>query len=118
MFELIKNLLFVGVSMYAITGLFYFNSAWKELAEKYGTEDNLPKTFLFTQNQRISFISESKIGSMSLTSIGIGVLEYGLYISKPGTFFLLGTFFPSALLIPWSDIAYRKIAATGYSNEY
>lgn len=116
MFELIINIIF------AITGIFAFywfmSSAggWQELAEKYRTEHSLPKTFLITENQRISLTTENKSSGMALTGLGIGVSDYGLYLSNPSFPDPLNRF--PALLIPWSDVAYRKVAATNSLTEY
>ena len=63
MFELIRNHVFFGVAFYSFTWLLYSNSGWKELVEKYRTENSIPKTFLVTDNQRIIFSSENKNGS-------------------------------------------------------
>lgn len=114
MFELIRNIIF------AITGIFvlywFMSSDWQELAEKYRIEHNLPKTFLITENQRITFKRENKNGSTAFTNLGIGVCDYGLYLSNPSFPDPLNRF--PALLIPWSDIASRKVAATNSSEEY
>lgn len=117
MFELTKNILFIIIGISAVTWLVSSGGGWQELAEKYKTEDNLPRTFLVTENQRINFSSENKSSSMALDRLGIGVLDYGLYLSSSSTFVPLNFLLPT-LLIPWSDISYRKIAATNSLNEY
>ncbi len=116
MFEIIRGIFLLFTSIFALYLFTSDVSGWQELTEKYQTEDSLPKTFLITENQRIIFNSETKNVSTSLPNLGIGVSDYGLYLSQPS--------FPDpldrypALLIPWSDIAYRKVAATNYSGEY
>ena len=116
MFELIKNILFAFTGIFAFYWFMPDFGGWQELAEKYRTERTLPKTFLITENQRITFKREHKSGVAALTSLGIGVSDYGLYLSNPSFPDPLNRFPP--LLIPWSDIAYRKIAATNSLNEY
>ena len=118
MFDLIKNFVFFGIAFYAFTWFSYLNSDLKLLAEKYETEDSLPQTFLVVENQRISFSGENKGGSMTLSQIGIGLTDYGLYLSRPIFLIFIFNFFPSALLIPWSDISYRKVTANNYSDGY
>ena len=114
MFELIRNIII------AFTGIFAFywflSDFWQELAEKYITEDSLPKTFIVTENQRISFKRENKSSATVLTKLGIGVSNYGLYLSNSGFPHPLIRF--PRLLIPWSNINYRKIAATNSLREY
>jgi|GEM_PF-3513199 len=117
MFKLIIDILV------AITGIFAFYwfmsdfGGWQELAEKYKTEDSLPRTFLVTENQRITFHRENKSGVTSLSSLGIGVSDYGLYLSNPEFLDPLNRF--PALLIPWSDVAYRKVtSSTNSLKEY
>ena len=115
MFELIGNIIF------AIAGIFAFywlmsSGSWQELAEQYKTEDSLPKTFLITENQRISFSRENNSSSTAFTNLGIGVCDYGLYLSNSSFPDPLNRF--PALLIPWSDIAYRKVSATNSLKEY
>ena len=117
MFELIKNILFAIIVIFVVTWLTSSAGGWKELSEKYKTEDNLPNTFLVTENERITFKSENKAGVISLSDLGIGILDYGLYLSNSSMLFPLTLFVPN-LLIPWDDIFYRKIAATESSNEY
>ena len=114
--DLIKNILFAIVGICVFYWFMADVGGWRELAEKYRTEHNLPKTFLITENQQIVFKRENKSGVAALTSLGIGVSDYGLYLSNPS--------FPDplnlcpALLIPWSDVAYRKVAATNSLREY
>ena len=116
MYELFKNVFFIIGGIFTLSMLISDFGGWRELAEKYRTENSLPKTFLIAENQRITFKRENKSGVSSLTNLGIGVSDYGLYLSNSS--------FPDplnlspALLIPWSDIAYRKIAATNPLREY
>ena len=117
MFELIKNTLFAIIGIFAVTWLVSSAGGWKELSEKYKTEDNLPRTFLVTENERITFKSENKGGVISLSSLGIGILDHGLYLSASSMLLPLNLFLPT-LLIPWTDISYRKIDARESLNEY
>lgn len=116
MFELIKNILFAFAGIFAFYWFMSDFGGWQELAEKYRTENSLPKTFLITENQRTTFKRENKSGVTSLTNLGIGVSDYGLYLSNSSFPDPLNRF--PALLIPWLDVAYRKIAATNSLNEY
>ena len=115
MFELIRNILFIFTIIFAL--YCFISAGWQELAEKYRTESELPRTFLITENQRITFNSETKNISTSLPNLGIGVSDSGLYLSHPSISLDPLDRFP-ALLIPWSDIAYRRIAATNSLREY
>ncbi|MEL6931263.1 MAG: hypothetical protein AAFO95_21975 [Cyanobacteria bacterium J06600_6] len=87
------------------------------MAEKYQTENNLPQTFLVTENQRISFTRENKSGSASFPNLGIGVSDDGLFLSQPSISIDPLDRFP-ALLIPWSDITYRRISVSNYLGGY
>ena len=117
MFDLFKNILFIFFGLFAVTWFVSSGGGWQELAKFYRTEQSLPKTFLLTENQRITFKRENKSGVMSLNGLGIGLLDYGFYLSSASVFAPLNMLMPT-LLIPWSDIAYRKIAATNFLNEY
>lgn len=117
MFEIIRGIFFLFTGIFALYWFMSDVSGWQELTEKYRTESNLPKTFLITENQRISFTRENKSGSAAFPNLGIGVSDDGLYLSQPSISLDPLDRFP-ALLIPWSDIAYRRIAATNYSGEY
>ena len=118
MFELIKGIIFLFGGIF---GLYWFMSdisGWQELLAKYRTESKLPRTFLITENQRISFTRENKNGGAAFPNLGIGVSDYGLYLSQSSIPLDPLDRFP-ALLIPWSDVAYRKVAAiSSYSEEY
>jgi hypothetical protein len=116
MYELIRNVIFIIAGIFTLSWFISDSGGWSELAEKYRTENSLPETFLIAENQRISFKSENKSGVTSLTNLGIGVSDYGLYLSNSSFFAPLNL--SPALLIPWSDIAYRKIAATNSLREY
>jgi len=116
MFELVRNIIFAAAGIFGFYWLMSSAGGWDELAEKYKTDHNLLETFLITENQRISFSSETKSSGMALTRLGIGVSDDGLYLSNP-IFPDFLNFVPT-LLIPWADIAYRKIAATSSLNEY
>ncbi len=105
MFELIKNILFAIIGIFVVIWLISYAGGWKELSEKYKTEDNLPNAFLVTENERITFKSENKGGVISLSSLGIGILDYGLYLSNSSMFIPLDPFVPK-LLIPWTEIFY------------
>ena len=114
MFELIKNILFLFTGIFAL--YWFLSDSWQELAEKYKTEHSLPNTFLIIDNQRISFRCENKSSSSAFTQLGIGVSDYGLYLSNPSLPDPLNRF--PALSIPWSDIAYRRVASTNSLGEY
>jgi hypothetical protein len=116
MFELIKNILFVFTGIFAFYWFMSEYSGWHELSAKYRTENSLPKTFLVIKNQRITFIRENKSISASFTGLGIGVSDYGFYLSNSSFPDPLNRFLP--LLIPWCDIAYRKITAINSLNKY
>ncbi|MEL6438631.1 MAG: hypothetical protein AAFQ80_05165 [Cyanobacteria bacterium J06621_8] len=114
MFELIRNILFVAGGIFIF--YYFMSDMWQELAERYKTEHSLPKTFLITDNQRISFREENKSRGTAFTQLGIGLCDSGLYLSQPNFFDPLSRF--PALLIPWSDIAYRKVASNKSLNGY
>ncbi|MEM8677048.1 MAG: hypothetical protein AAGF83_24820 [Cyanobacteria bacterium P01_G01_bin.67] len=117
MFELIRGIIFLFTGVFALYWFMSDISAWQKLSEKYRTESKLPRTFLITENQRIIFKRENKNGSAAFANLGIGVSDDGLYFSQPSMSIDPLNRFP-ALLIPWSDIAYRKVAAANYSAEY
>ncbi len=113
---------FIRFIFIAITGLLSISwlisrGGWNDLAEKYKTDNGLPNTFLTTKDQHITFKRENKSGVSSFDSLGVGVSDQGLYLSYTGTLPNLLNSFP-ALLIPWSDIAYRKIASASSSRGY
>ncbi|MEM9509627.1 MAG: hypothetical protein AAGA16_18420, partial [Cyanobacteria bacterium P01_E01_bin.35] len=110
MFELIRGIIFLFTGVFALYWFMSDISAWQKLSEKYRTESKLPRTFLITENQRIIFKRENKNGSAAFTNLGIGVSDSRLYLSNPSFLDPLNRF--PALLIHWSDIAYRKVAAT------
>ena len=116
MFELIRDILFAITGIFAFYWLMSSAGGWQELAEKYKTEHSLPKTFLITENQRIAFSRENKSSGTAFTSLGIGVSDEGLFLSNSGFPDPLNRF--PALLIPWSDVAYRKVASTNSLREY
>lgn len=117
MFDLIKGIFFLFTGIFTLYWFMSDFGGWQDLSEKYRTASNLPKTFLIAENQRISFTKENKNGSAAFTNLGIGVSDYGLYLSQPSMSFDPLDRFP-ALLIPWSDIAYRRIAAANSLREY
>lgn len=84
MLEIIKNLLFVIIGVSAVTWLAYSGGGWQELAEKYKTNNNLPRTFLVTENQRINFVSENKSSSIAFEyytfNIVIDILLYVYHV--------------------------------------
>ncbi|MEM7757425.1 MAG: hypothetical protein AAF298_04745 [Cyanobacteria bacterium P01_A01_bin.40] len=117
MFELIRGIIFLFGGIFVFYWLMSDVAGWQELSEKYRTESKLPRTFLVTENQRIIFNRENKNGSAAVTSLGIGVSDNGLYLSQPSMSIDPLDRFP-ALRIPWSDIGYRKVAATNSSRGY
>ena len=117
MFELIRGIVFLFGGIFALYWFMSDFSGWQELSEKYRTASNLPRTFLITENQRISFTRENKSGSAAFPNLGIGVSDDGLYLSQSSMFIDPLDRFP-ALLIPWSDVGYRRVAAANYSGGY
>lgn len=109
MFEIIKNILcaILGISGFVWQ---FSNSPWQDLAKIYQIEKKIPDTFAIAQNQRIILKRENNRGSLALTGLGIGVSDEGLYLSSDSFPLFSDKFFP-ALLIPWSDVAYRKKAS-------
>ena len=95
--------------------LFSTNTPWQTLAKIYRTERGVPGTFLIAKNQRISLRNINTSGSLALTSLGIGVLDDGLYLSDSSFLLLSDKFFPT-LLIPWTDITYRRITTRNFSH--
>ena len=106
MSEIIKNIILGIFAFSFLMWLVSSGSGWLELAAKYRTED-IPDVFYLEENQRISFKHENKTGGTALTKLGLGVSDYGLYLSNSSIPFLFGALFP-ALFIPWTDIAYDK----------
>ena len=116
MFDIVK-IIFVIASIFTFTWWFSSNNGWQDLVEIYRTEISIPDTFLIAENQRITFKRENKSGVLSLTNLGIGVSDYGLYLSDSSIPYFSDILFPP-LLIPWADVAYREIAATDSLAEY
>ena len=117
MFELIRSIIFLFTGVFALYWFMSDFGGWQDLSKKYRTESKLPRTFLITENQRISFSRENKNSSAAFPNLGIGVSDYGLYLSHSSISFDPLDRFP-ALLIPWSDITYRRVAATNSLKEY
>ena len=115
-FEFIRFIFIATTGLFSISWLISLG-AWNDLAEKYRTDDSLPRTFFTTENQHITFKRENKSGVSSFDSLGVGVSDQGLYLSYTASLPDLFNFFP-ALLIPWSDIAYRKITSANSSRGY
>ena len=117
MFEIIRGIIFLFGGIFTLYWFISDFAGWQELSEKYRTESKLPRTFLITENQRIIFNRENKNGSAAFPNLGIGVLDSGLYLSQSSISLDPLNRFP-ALLIPWSDIVYRKVASTNSSTGY
>ena len=108
MLEIIKNIIFAILGISGFVWLFSTQTPWQALAKKYRTEKAIPDTSAVAQNQRVSFKGINTNGSLALVGLVLGVSEDGLYLANASLPLFSEQFFP-ALLIPWSDITYRKI---------
>ena len=117
MFDIFKTILFLIIGFPVFFWLLSSRSGWQELAEKYEADRSIPDTFYLEVNQRISFKHETKSGSTSLTRLGIGVSDDGFYLTMSAIPLIGDRLFPP-LLIPWSDISYRRNPSNSSSSIY
>ena len=116
MFDIFKIFFFFIVGFPLVSWWISSLGGWQELAEKYKTEQRVPDAFYIEENQRIIFKHETKNGSTALGRLGIGVSDSGLYLTSPSIPFTPDSIFPP-LLIPWTDISYRKNTRNSSSSE-